>query len=350
MERENQERGSSETQFQERHQDHRGGGAAVQSHAQKSGKTIGEIHQGRDRHGRKSQGANEGSQQDEKSDGEQGAARSPNFRKEIGILSEPDAVEAEESFRREQENCADGGPHGSGNQQNRLCLKISLHSFVLQGTDGPSGILDTMSRRSHLYTVSIKKGNTREEILRAARILLEEGRGRQVHMADIAGSAGISRQALYLHFPSRSDLMIAVIRSVNEALGLEERMRPFMEAEEGILALEKLVEVWGNFLPDIKGIARSLNRARQTDEDVAVAWEDCMGGLREACRRTADLLSREGKLHSSLPRRQAGDFLFVSLSVDGWEEYTDLCEWTPAQYVSRMKTILKRALLAGEAD
>ncbi|MBL4878008.1 MAG: helix-turn-helix transcriptional regulator, partial [Hyphomonas sp.] len=48
---------------------------------------------------------------------------------------------------------------------------------------------------------------TREKIMRATWKLLEESGGSGVRMSDIAKAAGISRQAVYLHFPTRADLL-----------------------------------------------------------------------------------------------------------------------------------------------
>ena len=57
--------------------------------------------------------------------------------------------------------------------------------------------------------------DTRTRILNAAWSLLESGRGAGVRMSDIAKEAGISRQALYLHFPNRADLLVATTQHVD---------------------------------------------------------------------------------------------------------------------------------------
>ena len=59
--------------------------------------------------------------------------------------------------------------------------------------------------------MSTKNPDTRTRALKAAWKLLEEG-GSSVRMADIAKAAGISRQAVYLHFPTRAELLVAVTR------------------------------------------------------------------------------------------------------------------------------------------
>ena len=51
---------------------------------------------------------------------------------------------------------------------------------------------------------------TRARILAAARALLEERPGTGPSMGEVAARAGVSRQALYLHFADRSALLLEV--------------------------------------------------------------------------------------------------------------------------------------------
>ena len=54
--------------------------------------------------------------------------------------------------------------------------------------------------------------DTRTKILQATRQLMEERRGLGVRMSDIAKAAGVSRQAVYLHFDSRIELLSATTK------------------------------------------------------------------------------------------------------------------------------------------
>ena len=79
------------------------------------------------------------------------------------------------------------------------------------------------------------KAETRTKILDATwRLLVDAPVGTEVHMRDIAKEAGVSRQALYLHFESRTDLMIATVAYVDEIKGLAERLRQFESAGSGV--------------------------------------------------------------------------------------------------------------------
>ncbi len=122
-------------------------------------------------------------------------------------------------------------------------------------------------------------------------------------MSDIAEAAGISRQALYLHFKSRTDLMIATTRYIDEVKGLNERLKQFQKARSGTELLDVCIDVWGNYIPEIYGVVRALLMTRATDEDTAAAWNECMQGLREICKEIIATLIREGEYtcHKAFP-------------------------------------------------
>ncbi len=108
-----------------------------------------------------------------------------------------------------------------------------------------------------LYSMSSDEIDTKTRILEATWQLLEQHHGQGVNMSDIARAAGISRQAVYLHFASRTDLMIATMNYVDEVKGLDERLNLFNSAKTGIELLEACVDVWGNYIPEIYGLAKA---------------------------------------------------------------------------------------------
>ena len=188
--------------------------------------------------------------------------------------------------------------------------------------------------------MSTKKIETRTKILEAAWKLLERDLGQGVSMAEIAAAAGVSRQAVYLHFESRTELLLATTKYVDEVKGLAERMQRFESAQSGVEALEAIIDVWGNYIPEIYGIARALRSARETDEDAAAAWDDCMGCVREACRATVNALASECRLSLDWPAEDAVAMLYSLLSIGHWEQLTLEEGWTTESYVERMKVLL----------
>ena len=186
---------------------------------------------------------------------------------------------------------------------------------------------------------------TRTRILEATRQLMEEHRGQGVRMRDVAEAAGISRQAVYDNFGSRANLLVETTHYVDEVRGLEERRRHFREATTGVGHLEAYVEFWGNFIPEIYGMAKALLAVRETDKAAAAAWDDRMGAVRESCRTTIEALHRDGMLAPEWSRDEAVDLMWTMLSIRNWEQLTTECGWSTNQYVSRMQKLLKRILV-----
>src|SRR5215213_9992638 len=151
---------------------------------------------------------------------------------------------------------------------------------------------------------------------------MEERNGQGVRMRDVAGAAGVSRQAVYDHFGSRAELMVATVRYGDEVLGLDERLRRYQAVTGGVERLEAFVEFWGNYIPEIHGIARALMAACETDEAVAAAWDERMGVVHDACRDIFGRLQRDGTLAPGWSLEEAADLLWTMLSIGGWEQLT----------------------------
>ena len=159
-------------------------------------------------------------------------------------------------------------------------------------------------------------------------------------MSAIAKQTGISRQALYLHFASRTELMIATTEYVDEVKGLYQRMEKISSATTGTSMLEAYVDVWGNYMPEIYGIAKALLRVKETDEAASAAWCRCMDCLREVCQQIIQTLEKEGKLSDALAPDDAVDYLLMSLSIEQWELLTKESGWSDEKYVREMKRLL----------
>src|SRR5437016_4280971 len=106
--------------------------------------------------------------------------------------------------------------------------------------------------------MSSSDSETRTRILTETWRLMEQRRGQGVRISDIAGAADVSRQAVYLHFGSRAGLLVATVRYVDEQRGLSERLQRFCAAASGPEALDAFVEFWGNYIPEIYGLAKAL--------------------------------------------------------------------------------------------
>ena len=126
-------------------------------------------------------------------------------------------------------------------------------------------------------------------------------------MGDIARQAGISRQAVYLHFASRTDLLVAATRHLDQVLDVDRSLAPSRAATSGTERLALYIECWGNYIPEIYGVAKALLLAQDTDEAAAAAWKDRMLAIREGCQAAIDALYTDNDLAPGWTRPKATD-------------------------------------------
>jgi AcrR family transcriptional regulator len=144
--------------------------------------------------------------------------------------------------------------------------------------------------------------DTRTRILESAWKLLESGSGSEVRMSDIAKDAGISRQALYLHFPKRADLLVAATRYVDEVNDVEARLESSRAAASGVDRLDAYIDAWGNYIPLIYGIAKALISMQDEDEAARLAWADRLHAVREGFEAAVEALEKDGALRQICPK------------------------------------------------
>ena len=193
--------------------------------------------------------------------------------------------------------------------------------------------------------MSSSASDTRTKILQATRQLMEERRGLGVRMSDIAKAAGVSRQAVYLHFENRINLLSATTKYVDKINGLEDRLKAVSDADSAVGMLDAYIDVWGNYLPEIHGLAGALFSVRETDDAAEMAWEECMSSHRAGCAEIIAALKSEGKLADGWSDSAATDMLSTILSFQTWEQLTSECGWPTSQYIEAMKTTLRRTLV-----
>lgn len=207
--------------------------------------------------------------------------------------------------------------------------------------------IDSVTSNVYLYTMSSENLNTRDRILNAAWRLLEENPRKNVRMSDIAKKAEISRQAVYLHFTTRAELLIATTRYLDDLLKISDQMVPVRTAQTGVEAMHAFIDVWGNHIPRIYGVAQALLVMKDIDEAANEAWQDRMNAVREECEGIVQALDRDGTLAKGYSVDRAADILSMLLSVRNWEHLTLARGWSQADYVSELKTLANRTVLNG---
>jgi len=188
---------------------------------------------------------------------------------------------------------------------------------------------------------------TRSRILESTWKLLEADPGNGVRMADIARAAGISRQAVYLHFQNRTELLIATTRHLDKIKDIDARLGASRAARTGIERLDAYILAWGNYIPEIYGVAKALLAMRESDDAAArQAWDDRMDAMREGCKAAIHALEVDGALSPELSAKAATDILWTLLSVRNWEHLVGDCGWSQKSYITTTQRLAHRALLA----
>ncbi len=184
--------------------------------------------------------------------------------------------------------------------------------------------------------MSSKSEQTRKRILEATLDLLEAGAGNSVRMTDIASAIGITRQALYLHFATRAELLMAATQYLDAIKDSESRLAPSRHATSGVARLDAFVSAWANYIPEIYGLAKALLAMKESDDVAAAVWDQRMQDMKEGCAAAIDALVADGDLSSLLTASQATDLMWAMLSVRNWEVLTRDCQWSQAFYVENM--------------
>lgn len=187
---------------------------------------------------------------------------------------------------------------------------------------------------------------TRRRIMIETRRLLEEKGGQNVRLKDIAQAAEVSRQAIYLHFGSRTGLLVATVQFVDELQGFFKRTRAIREVESGTKALELFIAFWAEYITEVYGLARALLASRANDPAALAAWTDRMDGLQKICLYLIKKLANERRLKGEWSIDEAADMLWALISVQTWENLTVERGWKKEQYQQNLEKAIWGTFIA----
>jgi AcrR family transcriptional regulator len=160
--------------------------------------------------------------------------------------------------------------------------------------------------------------NTAQKILDATQSCAQ-GRA-DFTMADVAQRAGLSRQAVYLHFPDRAQLLTALLGR----LGDEPPPARIEHAPSARAALTALVGRLAETYPRRWPVLRALDAETA---DAALAADS---------RALAERFRSEGSLAAHLSPPAAADILGTLLSLAVWKELVIGRGWDSARYKSHI--------------
>ena len=185
---------------------------------------------------------------------------------------------------------------------------------------------------------------TKTRILETTWKVLET-RSDKNRMSDIATAVGISRQALYLHYPTRAELLIATTKYIDYVKKVDQRLELSRTARTGIQRLHAFIRAWGGYIPEIHGMSVALRNMRENDKAAAEAWDDRMQAVRHGCQAAVIAIAKDGKLKSDLSEQIATDLLWTLLTVENWEKLVLDCAWSQLTYEDKMIELAEAVLL-----
>jgi AcrR family transcriptional regulator len=185
---------------------------------------------------------------------------------------------------------------------------------------------------------------TRTRILAAARALLEE-RGFDVGMGEIARRAGISRQAVYLHFDSKADLLRQLTTWIEEQADLGSLLAPVFNAPNGEEALEALLHAGAVFEPQIHALARVAEQVRDRNEHVRAINADRMLRRLTAMKAIVARIEAEGRLRPGWDVETAAAFVWMATSPPSYHAMVVDLGWTAEHWAEATLRFLRDAFI-----
>jgi AcrR family transcriptional regulator len=198
--------------------------------------------------------------------------------------------------------------------------------------------------------MSSQKADTRERILDAALEILGKPGGHAVSMEQVAAKAGISRQAVYLHFESRSNLLMAAAARGNERVGLARKREELCGLESADAMLEAWVDLLSRFLPATLTLAVAMEIACREDKELARAWESRSAHRMAVCRRLVERFQAEGRLAKTWTVDRAAEWVCALCSHPLYEELCLRRGWSKADWRAMLAASLRGGLTGGKAS
>jgi AcrR family transcriptional regulator len=186
--------------------------------------------------------------------------------------------------------------------------------------------------------------STRDRIFTAARDLFE-ARGFEVSMGEIASRAGISRQAVYLHFASKADLLRRLTSWVEEQADLSSLLQPVYDAPTGEQALQALVQAAAEFEPQIHALARAVERIDSHNPQLQEISADRMRRRLDAMTGIVGRIQAEGRLRPGWDIDRAAAFVWSTTAPPAYHLMVVELGWTPHQWADATYRLLHDAFM-----
>jgi len=193
--------------------------------------------------------------------------------------------------------------------------------------------------------VSPRSAGTRTDILRAARGLIETAPFAEVSLTRVAAAAGVSRQAIYLHFGSKAQLLLALVSWIDENGRLPGLLAEARQGTDPVDMFTRGVRAAATYNLDIADVGLALRAARRSDPAAAAAWEDRMAGRVTDIRCTVQPVEAAGRLRPQWTTKTATDAIFALISLTVYEDLVRERGWSPRRYVDQLVSIARHTFI-----
>jgi AcrR family transcriptional regulator len=193
--------------------------------------------------------------------------------------------------------------------------------------------------------MSSKFRTTHRRILAAGRRLIEQRGFHGVGLDEIAQAAGVSRQAVYLHFRSKTGLLLEMVDYVFATEAPPNLTTRWEKATTGRQALGAAIAIHASYEPRVYRFGRALHAARREQPAAAAAWNNRIARRRANYKKVAQWLARDGVLLDSWSVREAADLLWALTSFHMFEYLVVEAGWSTRNYANDIRIVVERALL-----
>lgn len=192
--------------------------------------------------------------------------------------------------------------------------------------------------------------DTRRRVLEAARDLLQSSPGASISMGQVAERAGVSRQALYLHFADRTQLFLEVSRLADSTLRTPERQRRIDQAPNAREAFRQAIALQAWLKPRLRGVATALDVLRRSDAAADAAWKEREHARLQRCEDVVRRLHDEDELAPTWDVPTAARCFWAITSQRVWDDLVEDQGWSTAKYRTHLSALLESALLRQERN
>jgi AcrR family transcriptional regulator len=182
--------------------------------------------------------------------------------------------------------------------------------------------------------------------LAVARKLLEDEGFDALTMSAVAEGATVTRRAVYLHFPSRTDLVAALFDYVAESEGLHESLARVWAAPDAAGALDEWARHLARYHVRLLAVDRAIARVQHADPDAAAHRRRVNGEKLSGCHRLAQRIADDGVLAAGWTVQQAADMIFALSTSDVVEGLIVERSWSRRRFADQLARLLRSTFLA----